>query len=159
MILNIEIKTTKENIDWQAVAELLSYYGLRSFDADTQRKVFENSYAVAFAYDEDKLIGCGRALSDGICQAALYNIAVDEKYHGKGIGRLIIESILEQIKGCTVTLYTHPRTVALYEKFGFRRLKTGMTLFADPDHTVSYLEEAGFLFPEKIRFNDKEYDS
>lgn len=157
--MSIKIITSKENIDWQAVAELLSYYGLSSLDTETQKKVFENSYAVAFAYDGEKLVGCGRALSDGICQAAMYNVAVNEEYKGKGIGRLIIEAILEQVKGCTVTLYTHPRTIALYEKFGFRRLKTGMTLFADPDHAVSYLEDAGFLFPEKHRFNDNEYDS
>lgn len=157
--MRIKIKTNRINIDWKAVAELLSYYGLSSLDADTQKMVFENSYAVAFAYDGDKLIACGRALSDGICQAAMYNIAVNESYHGKGIGRLIIGTLLEQVRGCTVTLYTHPRTIALYEKFGFRRLKTGMTLFAAPGHALDYLEETGFLFPEKFRFNDNEYDS
>lgn len=156
--MDIEIRTTKENIDWRTVAGLLTCYGLSSLDADTQRKVFENSYAVAFAYDADKLIGCGRALSDGICQASLYNIAVDKEYHGRGVGRLIIESLLYQVRGCTVTLYTHPRTVALYEKFGFRRLKTGMALFSDSYHT-DYLENEGFLFPEKFRFNDNQYDS
>ena len=89
----------------------------------------------------------------------MYNIAVNEDYHGQGIGRRIIETLLEQVKGCTVTLYTHPRSVALYEKFGFRRLKTGLTRFADPDHSLDYLESTGFIFPEKFRFNDNEYDS
>ncbi len=157
--MNIEMKTTKENIDWKAVAELLSSFGLSSLDAETQKQVFMNSYAVAFAYDGDHLIACGRALSDGICQAAMYNIAVNEAYQGQGIGRRIIESLLEQVKGCTVTLYTHPRSVALYEKFGFRRLKTGMTLFADPNHAINALESTGFIFPEKFRFHDNEYDS
>ena len=157
--MSITIKTTKENIDWASVAGLLNYFGLSQLDTDTQKQVFLNSYAVAFAYDGEKLIGCGRVISDGICQAAMYNIAVNEDYHGQGIGRRIIESLLEQVKGCTVTLYTHPRSVALYEKFGFRRLKTGLTRFADPDHSLDYLESTGFIFSEKIRFNDNEYDS
>lgn len=157
--MSVEIRTTKENISWESVAGLLSYFGLSQLDTDTQRQVFLNSYAVAFAYDGERLIGCGRALSDGICQAAIYNIAVNEEYQGQGVGRMIIESLLEQVKGCTVTLYTHPRSVALYEKFGFRRLKTGLTKFADPNHALSYLEDTGFIFPEKFRFNDSQYDS
>ena len=157
--MSIIIKTTKENTDWEAVAGLLSHFGLSHLDTDTQKQVFLNSYAVAFAYDDERLIGCGRVISDGICQAAMYNIAVNEDYQGQGIGRMIIESLLEQVKGCTVTLYTHPRSVALYEKFGFRRLKTGLTKFSDPDHTLGYLEDTGFIFPEKFRFNDSDYYS
>lgn len=157
--MSITIKTTKENADWKGVAELLDHFGLSHLDTETQKQVFLNSYAIALAYDGERLIGCGRVISDGICQAAMYNIAVNEEYQGQGIGRQIIESLLGQVKGCTVTLYTHPRSVALYEKFGFRRLKTGLTRFADPDHALEYLEGTGFIFPEKYRFNDSEYDS
>ncbi len=81
--MSVEIRTTKDNISWESVEGLLSYFGLSQLDTDTQRQVFLNSYAVAFAYDGERLIGCGRALSDGICQAAIYNIAVNEEYQGQ----------------------------------------------------------------------------
>jgi aralkylamine N-acetyltransferase len=152
----ISIKTSTENVDWGRAAWVLKSFGLSDYDAKTQEKIFKNSYATAFAYDDDKLIGVGRALSDGVCQAAIYNIALDEEYHGKQIGRAIIESLLNQVKGCNVILYTHPQTVAMYEKFGFRRMKTGMAIY-QADH-IEAMEKMGFLLPEKHRFNDNEYE-
>lgn len=156
--MSIEIRTNTKNIDWQAVSDLLSFYGLYHYDAQTEQKIFENSYAVAFIYDKEQLIGCGRAISDGVCQAAIYNVALREEYQGKQLGRTIIESLLEQVKGCTVALYTHPKTVAMYEKFGFRRQKTGMVIFEAGEEEVKRLEQVGFLLPQGYRFGDNAYD-
>jgi len=111
---------------------------------------------VAFAYDGKELIGVGRALSDGVCQAAIYNIALEEEYHSRQIGRTIVNSLLEQVKGCNVILYTHPKTVAMYEKFGFRRSKTGMVIF--PEEKLGEMEGMGFLLPPGYRFGDNEYE-
>lgn len=131
------------SIDWARVAEMLSYYGLSSLDADTQSVVFQRSYAVVFVFDDEKLIGFGRALSDGICQAAIYNIALDEGYHGKGLGREIINHLIDQVSQCNIILYTHPKTVSLYEHLGFRRMKTGMAIY-QKDHIIE-LEKMEFI--------------
>jgi ribosomal protein S18 acetylase RimI-like enzyme len=127
--MNYKIQKTTENIDWSKVAELLSYFGLSELDAETQQKVFERSYAVVFLFDNEELIGFGRAISDGICQAAIYNIALDEKYHGKGLGKEIINQLISQVKECNIILYTHPNTVNFYEKLGFLKMKTGMAMY------------------------------
>jgi ribosomal protein S18 acetylase RimI-like enzyme len=157
--MGIEIRTTKQGIDWERVAEVLHQAGLSHDDAETQKLVFERSYAVAFAYDGNLLIGCGRALSDGIRQAAIYNIAVDETYRGRQVGRAVIESLLEQVKGCIVILYTHPQTIALYEKFGFRRQKTGFVkLDIEPDK-MKWMENEGFFLPEGYRFGDNFFEN
>lgn len=156
--MSVKIKTSTKDVDWQSVSDILSFYGLCDYDAKTEQKIFENSYAVAFVYDEEQLVGCGRAISDGICQAAIYNVALREEYHGKQIGRAIIESLLEQVKGCTVALYTHPKTVAMYEKFGFRRQKTGMVIYEADAKEVKWLEEEGFLLPKGYRFGDNAYE-
>lgn len=152
--MSIIIRTEKEQIDWKKVSQLLAYYGLSHYDADITKVIFQRSYAVAFAYDDDRLIGCARALSDGIAQAGIYNVALEESYHGQQIGRKLIESIKEQVKGCTIILYTHPDTVNLYEKFGFRRQKTGMVLLDKPQDEKLWMEEVGFLLPEGYRFHD-----
>ncbi|MBP1736235.1 MAG: acetyltransferase family protein [Oscillospiraceae bacterium] len=154
----MEIKTTTEEVNWNRVASILSAAGLSQDDGDTLKTVFERSYGVAFAYDGPLLIGCGRVLSDGLRQAAIYNIAVDEAYRGQQLGRAVIESLLEQVKGCTVTLYTHPKTVRLYEKFGFRRQKTGMVLYGVGAETLSWMEDEGFLLPGGYRFGDNDYE-
>lgn len=156
--MSIEIRTSKVNVDWERVSFLLQHFGLSHEDAERQKLIFERSYAVAFAYDEELLIGCGRALSDGICQAAIYNIAVDSGYHGKQIGRAMIDSLISQLQGCTIILYTHPQTVALYEKFGFRRQKTGMVLLQKEQEEVEWMEKEGFLLPLAYRFGDNSYE-
>ena len=120
--MNITYKTTKENINWEEVAEVLRKSHLSDHSAKEQQIVFENSYAVVFVYDGERIVGVARALSDGLFQAAVYNVALDEEYQGKGIGRQLIGKLLEQLKGQNVILYTHPHTVEMYEKFGFRDL-------------------------------------
>lgn len=151
-------KTDKENVNWQDVADILDDCGLSHYDAATEEKVFRNSYAVVFVCDGDRIVGCGRALSDGVCQAAIYNIALRPAYRGRNLGRAIIDSLLEQVKGCTVILYTHPQTIAMYEKFGFRRQKTGFVIFAGEEEHTAWLEKEGFLLPDGYRFGDNEFE-
>ncbi|WP_040952444.1 GNAT family N-acetyltransferase [Gorillibacterium massiliense] len=123
----------RENIDWKQVTDLLNGFGLTDFSPEQTRTAFENSAVNVFVLDGDTVIGCGRALSDGISQAAIYNIAVNANYHNQGLGRKIISLILEETASCNVVLYTHPDTIAWYEKQGFRRMKTGMAIY-HPSH-------------------------
>ncbi|WP_438490858.1 GNAT family N-acetyltransferase [Paenibacillus sp. IHBB 3054] len=123
----------RENIDWTQVTGLLNGFGLTDFTPAQTQTVFENSAVNVFVLAGGKVIGCGRALSDGISQAAVYNIAVDEAYHHRGLGKQIIAAILVETAGCNVVLYTHPNTVSWYEEQGFRRMKTGMAMY-HPSH-------------------------
>ena len=141
--MTYRVQKTTENINWTRVADLLAYFGLSEFDAETQQKVFEQSYAVVFIFDKEQVVGFGRAISDGICQAALYNIALDEKYHGKGLGKEIINQLIMQVKQCNIILYTHPNTVGLYENLGFRKMKTGMAMY-QKDH-LEELKNMNFI--------------
>lgn len=152
---DITYKTTKESINWQEVSDVLRRSGLSDHTPEEQETIFTNSYAVVFVYHKNQIIGVGRALSDGVCQAAVYNIALEEEYQGSGIGRKLIGLLLDQVKGQNVILYTHPRTVALYEKMGFRRSKTAMCIFCGPEDTRMWMEQEGFLLPEKYRFVDE----
>lgn len=157
---NIEIRTSKDGVDYQRVVDILERQGLsHGIGKEQMELAFRRSYAVAFAYDGDQLIGTGRALSDGISQAAIYNIALEDEYRGQEIGRRIIESLIAQVPGCTVILYTHPRTVAMYEHLGFRRFKTAMRYAGDDPEEIAFMEEHGFLLPEHYRFGDNEYEN
>ncbi len=157
--MDIEIRTTMENVDWSRVSSILDHYGLSHEAADIQRTIFERSYAVAFVYDGDLLVGCGRALSDGISQAAIYNVALEEAYHGRQLGRAIIEALIEQVKNCTIILYTHPQTIALYEKLGFRRQKTGFVMLNKSRQQEEWMEQEGFLLPQHYRFGDNKFEA
>lgn len=84
--------------------------------------------------DGKKIIGVGRAISDGITLATLCNIAVRDAYRGNGLGKVILDNLLKQVEGCNVTLYTHPKHIGLYEHWGFSKLKTAYVIFNEEEH-------------------------
>ena len=140
-ISDVKVIDRCDDIDFEEVNSILHFYGLSDLDTPTQRQVFLNSYVTIFIKDGDKIIGVGRAISDGITHASIYNIAVRDEYRGHRIGKLIIDEILKRVEGCTVTLYTSPRHIGLYEHWGFRRMKTSYAIF----HNEEYYEEQGFI--------------
>lgn len=138
--MNITIKYDCENIDWNLVFSTLKRVGMNSPDAETCRKAFENSYTTVFAFDGETMVGFARAISDGVRQAAIYDVALIPEYQGKGIGRILIDSIMKKLPGCNAILYARPGKEPFYEKMGFRLMKTGMAIFLNPDQ----MREKGF---------------
>lgn len=141
--MNIIIQQHCDEINWQDVADLLAFYGLSSLDAKTQELVFRNSYAVVFLLEKNRVVGVGRALSDGVCQAAIYNIALAQHLHGQQYGRLIVDKLVDQVKQCNIILYTHPQTVEFYKNLGFEVMKTGMARY-QADH-ITDMRNMGFI--------------
>jgi len=44
---------------------------------------------------DKKIVGFGRALSDGIFRSVLWDIVIDQNYQGKGYGKVIVNALLE----------------------------------------------------------------
>ena len=44
---------------------------------------------------DNKIVGFGRALSDGIFRCVLWDIVIDQNYQGKGYGKVIVNALLE----------------------------------------------------------------
>ena len=113
---------------------------MNSRDPETNQKAFENSYTFLFVFDDERLVGFGRAISDGVCQAALYDVAVRPEYQGKGVGTMIVDRLTEKCPGCSIILYATPGKEPFYEKLHFKRMKTGMALFSNAER----MRERGF---------------
>lgn len=78
--------------------------------------------------DNDQLIGFGRALTDGIYRALLDDIIVHEKYRKQGIGKLIVNKLLDQLKDVEqIFLTTKPELESFYKPYGFSKSK-GLTM-------------------------------
>jgi ribosomal protein S18 acetylase RimI-like enzyme len=131
--MQIEIKTELNNIDWQLIPEILKSVGMGHHSPEIHQKAFEYSYSTVFLYDHGKLVGFGRAISDGAYQAAIYDLAVIAEYQGKGLGKLILQEMLKKLQGLNVILYTAPGKEGFYIKHNFRKMKTGMAVFINPD--------------------------
>ena len=94
---------------------------------------FRNSLLKVFVHDGGRLVGAGRALSDGVWRAAIYDVAVLPDYQGKGIGSEIIRRLVEHADVEIITLYAAPGKGPFYERFGFRKMKTAMAIMPNPE--------------------------
>jgi len=129
--MDIKVKYSCKEIDWKLVAATLKKVEMGYHEPQVHRKAFENSYVTIFLYCDNRMIGFGRAISDGAYQAGIYDVAVDPEFQKKGLGNMIIEMILKKIPECNVILYASPGKEGFYIKNGFRRMKTGMALFTN----------------------------
>jgi len=151
----IEYTMSCKKIDWLQVHEILDEAGLSHFSPEDQEKIFTNSDVVSFALEGKTVVGVSRALSDGLSQAAIYNVAVRPEYQHRGVALGMVGRLLNALKGQNVILYTNSPNISFYEKFEFRRSKTAMCYFVgDKDH-LQMLEDNGFMLPEGYRFVDE----
>ncbi len=88
---------------------------------------------MVFAYDDETLIGVGRALSDGEYYAGIYDVAVLPAFQGQGVGTRIVLALLEKLPVGTITLFAAPGKEGFYEQLGFRKMKTAMAKFTDAE--------------------------
>ena len=127
-------------VDWKEVSETLKRVGMTHGDPGMHRKAFENSHTTVFVYRGGQMIGFGRAISDGVYQAAIYDVAVVPEFQKKGVGTTIIRHILDRLSHCNVILYASPGKEGFYKTLGMRKMKTGMALFLKADEK----KERGF---------------
>jgi len=138
--MEVDVKQDCAEVDWSVISETLKRVGMAYYEPDVHRKAFEASHTTVFVYHAGRLIGFGRAISDGAYQAAIYDCAVLPEFQGKGIGKIILKSILSRISNCNVILYATPGKEGFYQKLGFRKMKTGMAHFKKSES----MKERGF---------------
>jgi len=81
-----------------------------------------NSWFTISAYDNDKLVGFGRIVSDGIVHAMIYDMILLTDYQRKGIGSIILKKLLEhclQNNIRDIQLFSADGKMGFYEKHGF----------------------------------------
>ena len=64
------------------------------------RKCLAKSDVIISIWSNNKPVGFGRALSDGVYRGVLWDIVIDQNHQGRGYGKMIVKNILEskQIK-------------------------------------------------------------
>lgn len=138
--MEFDIRYDCSGVDWQLVSETLKKVGMAHFEPEDHQRAFEASHTVVFVYHGDRMVGFGRAISDGVYQAAVYDVAVHPDFQGNGLGRTIMAGILSRISHCNIILYASIGKEEFYRTFGMRRMKTGMALFKN----VASMAEKGF---------------
>jgi ribosomal protein S18 acetylase RimI-like enzyme len=135
--MNLSFQYNSNHINFSQVSNILQLVKMSFHEEEIQRKAFENSFSVIFVFDNGQLIGFGRTISDGVFQAAIYDVAIKPEYQGLGIGKLIIEKLLLTVAGCNVILYASLGKENFYKKLNFRKMKTAMALFKNADNMTN----------------------
>ena len=138
--MDFDIKQDCNGVDWKSVSETLKSVGMAYHEPKMHRRAFEASHTTVFVYHDDRLIGFGRAISDGEYQGAIYDVAVLPEAQGKGIGKIIMQTILDRLPNCNLILYATPGMEGFYKNLGFGLMKTGMAVFTTPQAMEKFTE-------------------
>lgn len=96
---------------------------------ETFAAMLANANLIISAWDDEKLIGISRSLTDFAYVAYLADLAVDEHYQRQGIGKQLIEETQRRLKpGCMIVLLAAPQANSYYEHLGFEHNPRAWTL-------------------------------
>jgi predicted N-acetyltransferase YhbS len=91
-------------------------------DPQRIRAMFENSDLIVTAWDENRLVGVSRTITDWVWCSYLADLAVSPGYKRSGIGKKLIELAREKIgEQSMLLLLSVPTAVGYYPKVGFAR--------------------------------------
>lgn len=111
---------------------LFNAVGWTSRTPEKWKKALDVSTYVASVWDNERLIGFGRIFEDGT-MANFYDIGVLPEYQGRGVGKQIMENLIDKIKDkeyASLALWpweANPANVPFYESLGFVKTE-GMEL-------------------------------
>ena len=107
------------------------YLGLRQavgwsvFPAEQAEGGLQNSHVICFR-DNDKAVSLGRVIWDHGYSVLIADVIVAPKYQGKGLGRKLMEAIMEYIRSLLkpgyrimISLMAAENKQGFYKKFGF----------------------------------------
>ena len=133
----IDYRTTIQDSDWEILVDLYDetnmFLGLgRQRNIKKIRRAYQNSYKFILAWDSDNIVGAGRMISDGECYAWIHDVAVLMSYRKQGIGRKIVEKLIEGNEHILIGLTSSFEAVDFYTKLGFKKHKTAMAKYPGP---------------------------
>ena len=90
----------------------------------------KNFKTVFSAWDGEKLVGMICVMDDGIMNAYVHYLLVNPDYHGKTIGRTLVEMVKEKYKDyLRVAVIAYDNEAHFYENCGFEKSKDASPMF------------------------------
>lgn len=90
-------------------------------EPDRIKKIVEMANLIVTARHNNKLVGVSRALTDYAFCTYLSDLAVDEAYQNKGIGKELIRKTKEAAPQAKLILLAAPLAIDYYPKIGMKK--------------------------------------
>jgi ribosomal protein S18 acetylase RimI-like enzyme len=110
-----------QQIDIQAFALLRERCGFDTKPPEFLAALIAGSRWIAHAHDSaaDVLVGFARAISDGVATAYLSSVMVDPDYRRRGIGRAMVQRIMQGREDVKFVLHSQHDATAFYAAIEF----------------------------------------
>ena len=120
------IFSTDRNIDFYELEELCDRVGWARRPIRKVKKAIEHSFLVVSMWEvvgkKRRLIGFARATSDHAFNATIWDVVVDPKFQGRGLGKAMMKYSISQLRSAdisNITLFADPQVVKFYQRLGF----------------------------------------
>ena len=102
-------------------------------------RMLAGSQALISAWQGSRLVGFGRATSDGVFRAVLWDVVVAGDHQGRGLGRRIVEALLQEpaLQGIERTYLMTTNSAGFYEQLGFTAVESQRLMLRSPFHSDS----------------------
>ncbi len=102
------------------------------------RQLLRGSTVVISLWLGPRLVGFGRASSDGIVRAVLWDVVVVSDLQGQGLGRQVVEALLSSpgIQGVERIYLMTSQSAGFYQQLGFRQVHNQALLSLQPQGLV-----------------------
>ena len=128
--MNLTWHFDQTKIDWDELSALYKIAPLGTKLPHDLEIVFTNSKFKCFVYDDNSLIGAGRALADGKDCSYICDVAVHPEYQGRGLGKELVQNLVRLSNGHKkIILYANTGKEGFYAKLGFKKMNTAMAIF------------------------------
>lgn len=77
--------------------ELYDAVGWGSYEESISTKALQNTFYSVSIYENNSIIGYGRIIGDSVVFLYIHDIMVKPEYQGKGIGKTIMNKLLDKI--------------------------------------------------------------
>ncbi|GJQ07089.1 GNAT family N-acetyltransferase [Capnocytophaga cynodegmi] len=94
-------------------------------------KMYANSNIIITAWENKKLVGVARALTDFSYCCYLSDLAVRQEYQSEGIGKQLVEEVKKAIgttEEISLLLLSAPNAMEYYPKVGFEAIENGFII-------------------------------
>ena len=136
LMASLEVEVVKE-ADLEQILALYKQAGWWNEPIDEKsyervRRIISDTFCFVIARYQDRIVGMGRSISDGVSDAYIQDVVVDKDFRRQGIGEAIIHRIVQFLLEHNIrwiALISEPGSEEFYRQIGFRDMMGYTPLF------------------------------